>query len=418
MSFGYTSRTVRGVVLPLCLLALILSPRLAAASDPQPGDTCPAAELAHSFYWDMGPLSAGGTGISYALFCESGTWTSPMMLQANGNVGIGSTSPGASLDVHGGGIQTSINGTDYINRDVVQWYPGGSGMATGTMKITMPKGWSTTMMRVVISGYDYTSTTGAWQVVVSGYNYAGTTSWWNPSAEVYGRPPFSSVRLGYDGTYNVILLGTTSTSWSYPQVNVTEVLTGFNNNSGWASGWTISVVSSESGLSAISTPTMTSWLNNANSMTYSAGNVGIGTTSPSYLLHVNGTAYAVGAAGALSDIRHKSDVKTLPDGALGLVSKLRPVSFQWKDPKDDGMKGEQIGFIAQEVEKVLPSVVLTQNDKDKTKGLKYTEVIPVLAKAIQELKVDNDNLRAANDNETAQIKALTARVNALESARR
>lgn len=142
----------------------------------------------------------------------------------------------------------------------------------------------------------------------------------------------------------------------------------------------------------------------------SSGNVGIGTASPGYTLHVNGTAYATGAAGALSDVRHKKDVKSLKDGALELIGKLRPVSFQWKDPRDDGMKGEQFGFIAQEVEKILPQIVLTQNDEDKTKGLKPTELIPVLTKAIQELKADNDNLRkalkAANDNDAAQDAAL------------
>ena len=127
-----------------------------------------------------------------------------------------------------------------------------------------------------------------------------------------------------------------------------------------------------------------------------SGNVGIGTTSPSYLLHVNGTAYATGAAGALSDIRHKKNVAALKDGALNTIIKLRPVTFQWKDPKDDGMKGEQIGFIAQEVEKFLPFVVLTQNDADKTKGLKYNELIPVLTKALQELEIANHKLEQRN----------------------
>lgn len=77
--------------------------------------------------------------------------------------------------------------------------------------------------------------------------------------------------------------------------------------------------------------------------------VGINTSAPGYQLHVNGTAYATGAAGALSDIRHKKDVATLVDGALDDVMRLRPVRFLWKDPKDDGMKGRQMGFIAQEL---------------------------------------------------------------------
>lgn len=59
------------------------------------------------------------------------------------------------------------------------------------------------------------------------------------------------------------------------------------------------------------------------------------------------------------------------------------------------MKGQQLGFIAQEVEKVLPQIVLTAKDKDKTKGLKYDEFIPVLTLAVQQLKAADDKAIAA-----------------------
>lgn len=155
------------------------------------------------------------------------------------------------------------------------------------------------------------------------------------------------------------------------------------------------------------------------------GNVGIGTTSPSYLLHVNGTAYATGAAGALSDIRHKRDIAALPDGALGDVIRLHPVLFHWRDPKDAGMQGRQMGFIAQDVEKILPSVVLTEANAEKTKGLKYNELIALLTKAIQEQQAEIATLRtgharqvsaleAANDNQLREMAALRAKFDSLE----
>lgn len=137
--------------------------------------------------------------------------------------------------------------------------------------------------------------------------------------------------------------------------------------------------------------------------------VGIGTSTPAYALHVEGTAYATGAAGSLSDVRHKKNIATLDDGALGTLMQLRPVSFEWKHPTDDGMKGEQLGFIAQEVEKVLPQTVLTQPDLAKTKGLKPSELIPVLVKAIQELKRDNDALDAKLSAQSEEIEKLKAR---------
>jgi len=131
-----------------------------------------------------------------------------------------------------------------------------------------------------------------------------------------------------------------------------------------------------------------------------AGYLGVRTTTPSYPLYVNGTAYASGAAGALSDIRHKDKVTPLGPGALETIGRLRPVTFVWKDPQDSGMEGEQIGFIAQDVVKVLPSVVLTEDNAEKTMGIKYTEIIPVLAKAIQEQQAEIEALRA----EIAELK--------------
>lgn len=138
----------------------------------------------------------------------------------------------------------------------------------------------------------------------------------------------------------------------------------------------------------------------------SGGSVGIQTTTPSYTLHVNGTAYATGAAGALSDVRHKRNIAPIENGTLAKVMKLHPVTFEWKEPKDDGMKGQQIGFIAQEVEEVLPSVVLTQNNAEKTKGLKYNELVAVMAKAIQELKKENDREAAVVADLKQQVAVL------------
>jgi hypothetical protein len=117
----------------------------------------------------------------------------------------------------------------------------------------------------------------------------------------------------------------------------------------------------------------------------SNGKVGIGTSSPSYTLHVNGTAYATGAAGALSDIRRKQCIQPLSKG-LAEVMRLNPVEFAWKDEyvNDCGMIGIQLGFIAQEVQEILPTNILTDRLNNDTLALKYNEYIPILTKAIQE----------------------------------
>ena len=53
-----------------------------------------------------------------------------------------------------------------------------------------------------------------------------------------------------------------------------------------------------------------------------------------------------------SDVGLKENIKTI-DSGLSIVNKLNPVTFDWKNKK----KGSNSGFIAQEVEKLLPNDV-------------------------------------------------------------
>ena len=66
---------------------------------------------------------------------------------------------------------------------------------------------------------------------------------------------------------------------------------------------------------------------------------------------------------------------------------LIPEVMQGDQTKDASLKVDDknhIGFLAQEIEKILPQVVNTANDTKHTKTVAYSDVVPVLVEAIKE----------------------------------
>ncbi|WP_369048492.1 tail fiber domain-containing protein [Tenacibaculum sp. UWU-22] len=139
------------------------------------------------------------------------------------------------------------------------------------------------------------------------------------------------------------------------------------------------------------------------------GRVGIKSETPSYTLYVNGTAGGTSAYVNTSDARLKTDVTPLKN-ALDKVMQLQGVTFNWDKNRTVGKKLDldnknHIGFIAQQIEKVLPQVVNTDTSKEKIKSVAYSDVVPVLVEAIKaqqkiinQLKKDNEALKAVAGN--------------------
>ena len=80
---------------------------------------------------------------------------------------------------------------------------------------------------------------------------------------------------------------------------------------------------------------------------------------------------------AYSDERLKDNIETLTDG-LDKVEQLRGVTYT-RDER------ENIGVIAQEVEKILPEIVLTADDEMGTKSVDYSRLTAVLIEAVKDL---------------------------------
>ena len=87
-----------------------------------------------------------------------------------------------------------------------------------------------------------------------------------------------------------------------------------------------------------------------------------------------------------SDERLKKDIESL-ENATDKVMQLKPCSYKWKTQTDEDTE-KHVGFIAQEVEEVLPEVVNENEypDGSKYKGVSTTDMIPYLIKMSNELE--------------------------------
>ena len=276
--------------------------------------------------WFNAPSGTAGAAI---------TFTQAMTLNASGNLGIGTTSPVAKLDVVGN-IRTNGSFLAQINNGVNF----NSGSDTNNV-ITANSG-TGCMQYSGFSGHIFYTTNGGSleraRIDSNGNLLVGT----NSAGSEIGR---LTVKQSADADYGGLrLIAPNST-------NVWAIRTGSDDNLYF--GY-------------------------------------IGTAKAS----INNTT---GNYNTLSDARLKENVKKSAKG-LSEILALRSVSYTFID---DEAKTEQLGFIAQEVDLVIPEVITAPTASNQYYGLNYAGVVPVLVKAIQE--------------QQALIESLTQRLTALES---
>jgi hypothetical protein len=150
----------------------------------------------------------------------------------------------------------------------------------------------------------------------------------------------------------------------------------------------------------------------------SQGNVGIGTTAPLRLLHVNGRARIgtipleasnaslcfLGSTGDLvqcgaSSLKWKTNVQPFRSG-LDIIQRLRPISFNWKQ---DGRP--DIGLGAEDVAKVAPSLTFL-NSKGEAEGVKYERLSMLLINAIKEQQEQIQQQQSQLERQNKQIEGL------------
>jgi hypothetical protein len=161
-----------------------------------------------------------------------------------------------------------------------------------------------------------------------------------------------------------------------------------------------------------------------------AGNVGIGVTAPSQKLQVvgdirigtSGTNGCVmnfnstGIAGTCSsDRRMKRDITPFPK-LLDRVVKLQPVDFYWRSaefPERHFGPAQSYGLIAQEVEQVLPELVV--KDEQGYKMVDYSKLPLLLLQAVKDLKVENETLQQRNERLQQESTAMQQQHAALDA---
>lgn len=140
-----------------------------------------------------------------------------------------------------------------------------------------------------------------------------------------------------------------------------------------------------------------------------SGNVGINKNAPTEKLEVVGNIKATTLI-LTSDAGLKKDIVPV-ENSLDKISRLKGVSFEWKDNPADQRK--HMGVIAQDVEKIFPEAVYGQNGD---KGVDYPSLIAPLIEAVKELKEKNEVLSQQLQIQSSQIKEQQQKIESLQNS--
>ncbi|WP_072387119.1 tail fiber domain-containing protein [Hyphomicrobium sp. CS1BSMeth3] len=340
-------------------------------------------------------------------------------VSASGAIQVGTSSLVCGSGIPGA-IRYNSGSLEYCNG--TSWTAlGGGGGGGATDSIVSGTSNRTRVVAISSTGYisvTQNNTNTAWfdptrGLVAVGVSTTGVIS----GSRVYGRDGLSTTGMTIDtsGGWTAFANGGNGIlfyhSWYMP-LNMSQDKVGVNTWTGggpanWAnlqvSG---SMIVSSTGMGA--NPALWAGAN---------GRVSVGIANPSYNFQVSGSIAYSGPLVDLSDRRYKIDIKPLAS-SLERLRALEPVTFR----KKNNPAQLELGFIAQDVEKLFPDLVLTADDTSATKSLNYVGLIAPMVKGMQELKAENDKLRgelameraarmkleAANDNFETRMRVLEA----------
>lgn len=367
---------------PACLVFALLSIGLLAVAQ----ETAPNKTKASP----AGTITGSGAAHYVAVFNGSTTIQDSTIFETLGaNVGIGTTTPGAALDVNG-----AVNASSSFNL-------GGAVFDSGSPSLSNAFGGfagNSTM-----TGNQNTAV-GAAAMVTNTTGFANAALGYDASAA--NTVGYLNSALGYEALEsNTSGAGNTAVGSYALQGNTTgSYNTAVGNNAGPDPDSTGLTNSTAIGANAVVSESNALVLGGTG--TY-AVRVGIGTTTPSNVFTI-----AQGAGDAISDgwntyssRRWKTNIRTL-SGALSKVERLRGVSY---DLKEGG--GHEIGVIAEEVNEVVPEIVSKAKDGGAN-GVDYGRLTALLIEAVKEQQREIRSQRAEISKLAAQARRQEAVVRA------
>ena len=365
---------------------------------------------------DMGTTAF--KAVPYAIHAETAANVSGLEAIDEGN-GIGWRLKGRDPNNFG---NIGINAVDLSNNTI----PNSSDGATGNYSIAM--GAQTTASGLAATAFGYNTTASGTNSLAMG----DTTVASGQSSTTMG---YMTIASGNVAT----AMGRSTTASSYASLAIGQYNVGGGNNNSWVAsdplfevGFGTSPANKSNALTVTkngrvgigtNTPTTFLQLTNGYEATLSNTNSGYfmigretgpnllfdtneilarnnGGTANLHLQHEGGNVYVGGTLTHSSDRRLKKDITPLSYG-LETILQLNPVTYNWINRTQDH---KSLGLIAQEVQPIVGEIVHADDDEAKTLSVSYTELIPVLIKAIQEQQEMIESMRMEAGNQQNMIK--------------
>ena len=293
----------------------------------------------------------------------------------NGNVGIGTTTPGQKLHLFGDASQKLVysifESTDGTNTAAV--YLGtdlkGTSSHAGIAKAAKLLNISTTVPLVIDSVYS--------------------------QPIVFGTTDLERLRIDASGNVGIGTAAPTSNLTVNGAANTAVEL----QSAGTTKGYLWWDNATNGGLLGVGTGTSNT------SIIFKNGNIGIGQSLPTSKLDVAGASLAT-AWNIASDYRLKNNIVDTHFG-IADVMKIPVRDYTYKA---DAAKTPTTGFIAQELYEIFPNAVTKPANAEDMWSVDYGKVTPLLVKAIQELKAENDSQKATIVTLTNDLDTLKAQV--------